>query len=91
MTFRALDEVQVSPPCSPQNAFKIAAEQVGEYEISLQDRPKDMRFAVSYGKGIKTFMMGLLQFGLGALCLVVAVVLFVLAAANIYPKKTPSK
>ena len=74
-----------------KSAFKIAAEQVGEYEISLQDRPKDMRFAVSFGKGIKTFMMGLLQFGLGALCLVLAVVLFVLAAANIYPKKTPSK
>ena len=74
-----------------KSAFKIAAEQVGEYEISLQDRPKDMRFAVSFGKGIKTFMMGLLQFGLGALCLVLAAVLFVLAAANIYPKKTPSK
>ena len=70
-----------------KSAFKISAEEIGEYNISIEDMPKEMRFAVTFGKGFKSFIIGLMQFGLGAVFLAAACVLAVLAAANVFPKK----
>ncbi|MBL9205363.1 MAG: hypothetical protein JNN01_09780 [Opitutaceae bacterium] len=71
-----------------KSAFTVVADKVGEYDITIRHMPKGMRFAVTFGRGLKSFMIGFIQFGFGTVILVVAFVLIALAAANVFPKRT---
>jgi hypothetical protein len=71
-----------------RSLFSISAESPGSYNLTVSNVPEGFRLSVSVGSGILPFMFGLAAGGLSVMFLIGSVVLFALAAANVFPKKS---
>ena len=69
-----------------KSLFSISAESPGSYRLAVSNVPEGFRFAASAGSGLASFMLALAMGGFSVMLFICSVVLFALAAGNVFPK-----